>query len=360
MGAYSVTVLGGLEEIARREIEERLSGAEVRPAATRGERGRVHFEYGGPPTDVLALRSVVNVFAALDEASGIPADESGLEAIRQRAAQLDLGPALELHAAAHGPRTNPSFRCTSKRLGAQTYGSMEIMAAAGAAIVERYGWRVDLEGHDYDIHVDVDDDRLTIGLRLSPESLHHRSRVVHLPASLNPTLGYAMCVLSGPQPCELFVDPTCGAGTILIERAAVGPARLCAGDIFAHPVEAAHRNFEVAAVKVGLCRWDARRLPLRDGSVDKVCANLPWGRRAGSHTVNKHLYPRMVREFARVLRIDGLAVVLTLEKQMLIRCVGRHGWLRLERSVPVSVGGLRPAIYCIRKWREHERPQTAE
>lgn len=36
MGAYSVTVLGGLEEIARREIEERLSGAEVRPAATRG------------------------------------------------------------------------------------------------------------------------------------------------------------------------------------------------------------------------------------------------------------------------------------------------------------------------------------
>jgi tRNA (guanine6-N2)-methyltransferase len=271
---------------------------------------------------------------------------------------LDLGAALKLHERLHGPRPDPCFRCTSKRIGEHRYTSHDIMAAAGAGVQERYGWRVDLENHDYDIHVDVTDDRCSIGLRLTTESLHQRTRVAHVPASLNPTLGYALCVLSDPQEGEVFLDPTCGAGTLPIERAAIGPARMLAGDIWPQPVEMAHRNFEAHDLRVGLCRWDARRLPLAPDSVDKVCVNLPWGRRAGSHTVNKHLYPGLTREMARVLKVGGLAVMLSLEKRMMQRVVGRHGWLRVERTLPVSVGGLKPTIYLVRKWRGQEPPES--
>ncbi len=358
MGAYYVTALGGLERIVRWEISTYLPGATLAPDSDAGDRGRIHFRYDGPAGDVLRLRSIENVFGAVDEFAGLPADQGALEVIRARLAAVDLAPAAELHEQLHGPRDGPSFRCTSKRVGEHAYTSHDIMAAAGAGVQERYGWPVDLENFDYDIHVDVTDDRCCIGLRLTPESLHQRTRIAHVPASLNATLAYAMCVLSDPQEGELFVDPTCGAGTLPIERAAIGPAQMLAGDVFPQPIEMARRNFEAHGLHVGLCRWDARTLPLPPDSADKICANLPWGRRAGSHTVNKHLYPGLTREIARVLKVGSLAVILSLEKRMMQRVVGRHGWLRLERTLPISVGGLKPTIYLVRKWRGQEPPQS--
>jgi tRNA (guanine6-N2)-methyltransferase len=358
MGAYYVTALGGLERIVRWEVSTHLPGATLASDAEGGNRGRICFRYDGSPGDVLQLRSIENVFGAVEEFGGLPTDERALDVIQGKLAALDLGAALKLHERLHGPRPDPCFRCTSKRIGEHRYTSHDITAAAGAGVQERYGWRVDLENHDYDIHVDVTDDRCSIGLRLTTESLHQRTRVAHVPASLNPTLGYALCVLSDPQEGEVFLDPTCGAGTLPIERAAIGPARMLAGDIWPQPVEMAHRNFEAHDLRVGLCRWDARRLPLAPDSVDKVCANLPWGRRAGSHTVNKHLYPGLTREMARVLKVGGLAVMLSLEKRMMQRVVGRHGWLRVERTLPVSVGGLKPTIYLVRKWRGQEPPES--
>jgi 23S rRNA G2445 N2-methylase RlmL len=359
MSRYCVTVLGGLEEIARREIRSRLPGAVLCDAAGEDAWGPVFFDDDGPPADVLTLRSIEHVFAAVDAFGDVPTDESGPEVIRARLAAVGLDEPLRLHAAIHGARENPSFRCTSKRTGEHDFSSYEIMARAGAAIVARYGWRVDLEGYDYDLHVDLVDDRCCVGLRLTPVSLHHRSRIAHTPASINPPLAYALCLLSEPQPGEVFLDPMCGAGTILIERAALGPARLLAGDLHPRPVEMAQRNFEAFGAQAGLCRWDARRLPLAGESVDKVVCNLPWGRRVGSHLSNRHLYPGFVREVARVLRVRGLAVLVSLEKRMLTRAVERHGWLRIERRLLISVGGLNPWIFVVRKFRGNE-PPTAD
>ena len=359
MARYYATAVGGLEPILRDEIIKRLPGATVDAVLSSDAWGRTYFTCAGPPSDVLALRSVENVFAAAGQLEGLPADESALPMIRAFVASCDLTEATTVHAAVYGPRVDPSFLCTSKRTGQHLYGSMDIMAAAGAGVQDRYGWRVDLEGYDYDIHVDVTDDRLTVGLRLTPETLRRRGRVAHVAASLNPTLGYAMCVLTDPQPHEVFVDPTCGAGTVLLERAWFGPARMIAGDLFAKPIEAARENLRENGVEAHLLRWDARKLPLAAESVDKLCANLPWGRRAGSHLVNKHLYPPLVREIARVLRVGGLAVLLSLEKRMLGDCLDRHGWLRVTDSFVVSVGGLKPVVFVVRKWRGQERPDEA-
>jgi tRNA G10 N-methylase Trm11 len=146
----------------------------------------------------------------------------------------------------------------------------------------------------------------------------------------------------------------CGTGTVLIERASLGSATLLGGDFYPYPVAMARRNLAEHGLGVALHRWDAKHLPLRAGSVDRICCNLPWGRRAGSHTINKHLYPGFVREVARVLRVGGLAVLLTLEKGMLTRLVERHGWLQIDRSLLVGVGGLDPWIFVVRKFRGHE------
>jgi 23S rRNA G2445 N2-methylase RlmL len=130
--------------------------------------------------------------------------------------------------------------------------------------------------------------------------------------------------------------------------------------MFGHPVAMAARNLAAAAVPATLCRWDARALPVATETVDKTICNPPWGRRAGSHTANRHLYPGFVRQIARVLRVGGVAVLLSLEKGLLTGLVERHSLLRVARFLTVSVGGLHPSIYVVRKvgpWRERPRRQ---
>ena len=48
-------------------------------------------------------------------------------------------------------------------------------------------------------------------------------------------------------------------------------------------------------------------LPLADASVDKVLTDLPFGKQFGSLEDNRWLYPRVLMELARVLRVGGRA-----------------------------------------------------
>lgn len=55
-------------------------------------------------------------------------------------------------------------------------------------------------------------------------------------------------------------------------------------------------------------------LPLSDASVDKIMTDLPFGKQFGSLEENHRLYPSVLRELARVLRVGGLAVLLTSQQ----------------------------------------------
>lgn len=342
---YFASLIAGLEGIAAGELTERLPHASVLGAL----RGKLFFS-GGPPTEPLQLKTVEHVFAYVAQLEGLSATEDGLEQIRREFAALDLDDARSVHDALNPAPGRPSFRITAQRAGSHEYNSLEVAAAAGAGVVDRYEWDVDLEGFDYDVRVYVTDDTALVGLRLSPEPLHRRSRVVHAAASLNPTVAHAMCRLAPRSAGKLFVDPMCGAGTVLVERARLSPDALrLGGDLFAEPLHAAAQNLEAAETDADLVQWDARHLPLTDASVDAVVSNLPWGRRIGSHRVNRHLYPGFVRELARVLRPGATAVLLTQEKRLLTRLIGREDRLSFEAQHHLSLSGMHPTIYVIRR-----------
>jgi 23S rRNA G2445 N2-methylase RlmL len=82
-----------------------------------------------------------------------------------------------------------------------------------------------------------------------------------------------------------------------------------------------------------------------------VC-NMPWGRRIGSHRINRHLYPGFVRELERVLAPGAVAALLTQEKRLITRLLGRSDGLRLIREHHLSLSGAHPAIYLVRRSRE--------
>lgn len=340
------TLIAGLESVAADEVLEEIHEASVLAAA----RGRLFFHVPGPADEALDLLTVENIFFFVDQFCGVPLDRSGLSMIEKRLRQIDLGAALAEHHRLHGVPTRASFRITAHRSGNHDYNSVEVAAAAGAGVVQSYGWDVDLEGYDYDIRLYVTGESVLVGLRLSPEALHQRTRVEHAAASLNPTVAHAICRISEPRAGETVVDPMCGAGTILIERSRLGaPGLLLGGEIAEEPLHSAQVNLREAAVSAPLVRWDARRLPLREGAVDCVICNLPWGRRIGSHRANRHLYPGFLRELARILRPCGRAVLLTQEKRLLTGLASRSPRLHIVNRMPLSLSGMHPSIYVLER-----------
>jgi len=343
---YFATLIAGLEEIVVDELRERLPDATVLGAV----RGKVFFSSSRPPDEVLSLFTVENVFAYAGQICELPRTEDGLEVIEQWLAGLELEPALEAHQQLHGPYGEPSFRITAHRAGAHDYNSLQIAAAAGAGVVQRYGWGVDLDAYDYDVRVYVTDDTAVAGVRLTPDALHQRARVRHGAASLNATVAHAMCRLTRPTEKQVVLDPMCGAATLLVERNRLGRPRLMIGaDLFREPLHLARINVAAAGVEAWLINWDARRMCLARGSVDAVICNMPWGRRIGSHQGNRHLYPGFVRELVRVLKPGGVAALLTQEKRLITRLVGRSGRLKIIREDHLSLSGTHPAIYLVER-----------
>ncbi|CAN0453872.1 unnamed protein product, partial [Hapterophycus canaliculatus] len=66
------------------------------------------------------------------------------------------------------------------------------------------------------------------------------------------------------------------------------------------------------------CAWDAQSLPLRDGSVDAMVVDMPFGHSCGTPRQNAKLFPLVMAEMARVLRPgSGRAVLLVAQPHLL-------------------------------------------
>ncbi|MDE7092700.1 MAG: RNA methyltransferase, partial [Muribaculaceae bacterium] len=81
---------------------------------------------------------------------------------------------------------------------------------------------VRLENADAIINVHITDNRVTLSLDSSGESLHKRGwRVAQTEAPINEVLAAGIILLSGWRGDSPFVDPMCGSGTFLVEAAMI-------------------------------------------------------------------------------------------------------------------------------------------
>lgn len=177
----------------------------------------------------------------------------------------------------------------------------------------------------------------------------HGGRFMEREAALRPSVAGALVWLSQPEDSDVFLDPMCGSGTILLERATMGRyAMLLGGDSAPGAVEAAMANFGPRHQPRRLEVWDATALPLPDESVHAVVTNLPWGRKVGERASLPQLYEGVIREAARVLVPGGRMVILTSEWDFLKQAVGARRELATVRTVRnVYVLGRRADIFVL-------------
>ena len=353
---YYAQTAPGLERIAWREIEARLPNtAFIGFRRIRDKNGIVVFEYRGDPKNLLQLRSTEDVFYLVAHEGNVPLDRRGLRVIKEaikHSRYFDGG--LRIHREVRGARARKrtTFRVIARKQGAHhRYRRVDAQRAVEQGISQRYNfrWRLVEDKADVEIWFTLLHGEALYGLRLSDRTMRHRTyKIRHLPASLRPTTAYAMVLLSNPQPDDVFLDPMCGAGTILIERALTGRYKsLLGGDLDQTAVATTLENIGPRYKPTQIRHWDATHLPLADNSVDKVVSNLPFGRQVGTHEDNAVLYPRFFHEMERVVRPGGRLSILSGEHQFLKDALAKSRSLRLRGKYDILVLGMPATIYVI-------------
>ncbi|KAF9153926.1 THUMP domain-containing protein 3 [Linnemannia schmuckeri] len=195
--------------------------------------------------------------------------------------------------------------------------------------------------------------RMQVGitLPLAFSKCPYRFRPLGGRTSLRIEIAYTLLALADPKPGEVVVDTCSGVGTIPIVGAVHYPENWFTGlEVLPYNVERAAQNAkemiekvdryheqERAATESGagastrtivhshntrhpsLIVGDARAVCWRSGAVDLIISDLPWGKRENSHVYNCKLYPRLIREIIRLLRVNGRAVLITGERKLLQR-----------------------------------------
>jgi tRNA (guanine6-N2)-methyltransferase len=243
------------------------------------------------------------------------------------------------------------YRVVARMAGEHPFRRVDLQHAVERGIGERddHVWHLGGDGADVEFWVTMFPGELVLTLRLSDERLRHRDyKVAHMPGSLRPSVAAALGWLSEPAPDDLVLDPLCGAGTVLIERAHLGRyQQLIGGDSNPAALDAARENVGPRYKPIELHSWDATAIALEAASVSKVVTNLPWGMRHGSHAENRRLYPYLIEEFRRVVKPGGLIVMLTAETRLMADLMSR-GVFRPQKILRVSILGAPAAIYVVR------------
>jgi 23S rRNA G2445 N2-methylase RlmL len=341
----------GLEELLAEELRERVPAARVLRTVRGFDERTSLLVVGlrGEPAPLLGLRLAEDAFALGVEVEDVPGGWSGLRALRDA---VSASPLLEM-AAARAMELRPkrarrvTFRVVARVAGSHAFRRVDAQQAVETAIGERFReWRVVEENAQLELWLHLVGGLFLLGVRLSDERMRrHAGLRVSLPAALKPAIAAAMVRLSRPQEDDMFLDPMCGAGTILIERGEAGRYRqLLGGDADPEAVAATLANIGPRYKPIEVRQWDARRLPLADASVTRIVSNMPFGRQVGSPAENRALYPALLNEWARVLRPGGRMVLLTSESALLARAL-RGLPLTPGRRLPLLVRGHPAAMH---------------
>jgi 23S rRNA G2445 N2-methylase RlmL len=346
----------GFEAIAADEIATRIAGA--REITRRGvpDRAGMTIFFAPAAQKLASLRTVEDLFGLAGYRAGLVPEIQSLEKIRAASREAPLiEEALQARVkVSRGARAGRrlKFRVIARMAGEHEFRRVDFQRAVERGIVERtdHTWRLEEEDAEIEFWATMIDSEFFLTVRLSDDRIRHREyKAAHRPASLRASAAAALAWASDPREDDVVLDPFCGAGTILIERAHLGKyAMLYGSDRDPGALAAAQINVGSRYKPIQLENWDAAAIPLGDSSVSKIVTNLPWGMRYGSHGENRKLYPEWFREFSRVLKPGGTMVLLTAEWR-LMRDLERARKIAPSKVIRVSVLGTPASVYIAKK-----------
>jgi 23S rRNA G2445 N2-methylase RlmL len=348
----------GLEPVASDEIEQKLKGDVKRTG-----HGFVVFRVKEINGSLLSLKTTEDVFLYAWGTDALTYRAADLDNIRRwTAREVNWSRLLRIHQAVRPKiKSRPKYHFVTQMSGEHGYLRKDAREALVRGLAGKFpeNWRYAEENATAEVWLTIQGKTAICGLRLSDRTMRHRIyKLEHQRASLRPTMAAAMVYIAEPRPGHVVVDPMCGAGTILAETLMVlgesrRPSTVFGGDTDRAAVRSASTNLRRLG-RPALLHWNAARLPLADSCVDRILSNPPFGKQLGSPREIGPLYMRIVKEYDRVLKARGRAVLLVADFPVLREAAKEIGW-NAERSLRVRVLG-QPAVISV--WRKPEQSAT--
>lgn len=169
---------------------------------------------------------------------------------------------------------------------------------------------------------------------------------------LRPELAHLLCLLSNPAAHDTFLDLFCGSGAIPLERSLSFPyTQIVASDSDLSLVETLkHKVLSQQAFKV--TQMDALTLGgIEDQSIDKIVTDPPWGfyNSEGKQEMDlDELYADMLKAFTRVIKPDGIIVILTARKEILQEALEKQSSLHTSKKYDILVSGKKAGAYVLK------------
>jgi 23S rRNA G2445 N2-methylase RlmL len=346
----------GFEQIVARQLEREFEGIIIRDTrAIADKNGMLLFTYDGDISDLFELRTIEDLFVQVLVRTDIPPVYAGLKTLTEAVANIPIEQALTLARQIkpnRGGRGKLRYRVVARQANQASYRRIDAQQAVekGIALRQDHKWQLAEEGA-IEFWLNLLPDEVSIALRLSDEQMRRNDQKrEQIAASLRPSAAAAMIWLTRPKPNDVFLDPMCGAGTLLIERGEAGRYKqLLGGDIREEAVAATLANVGPRYKPIEVQEWDATRLPLEDASANAAAVNLPFGKQIGSVEDNRTLYPAFLTEMLRVLRPAARFVVLTGDTRTFEYVLKRtRGFVEYE-SYPVQLLGQRARVYVLER-----------
>ena len=164
---------------------------------------------------------------------------------------------------------------------------------------------------------------------------------------LYPELAYILCLISEPNKGDVFFDPFAGYGSIPAQRLHLPYKEIRAGEIDRDLQRKLEKKF---GKKVIVDPVNALSLStISDNSIDKIVTDPPWGLYETSKDIPE-FYTLMLKQFQRVLKDNGIMVILTAQKELTENLLSKfEGKLMLEEKYGTLVSGKKAGVYKIRK-----------
>ena len=172
---------------------------------------------------------------------------------------------------------------------------------------------------------------------------------------LSPQLGALLCRLSDPSPEDIFLDPFCGWGGIFLERLRWKYQMAFANDKDPRCVDSVKRELNASKKnwrkRTYIRKGDGTHLAdFSNGFISAIVTDPPWGEFDRKLTDVKSFYSTTLGNFTRVLKNDGVLILLTGRSvpvaEVIAECLFT---LMIEEEHEILVSGKKATIYKMKK-----------
>jgi len=154
------------------------------------------------------------------------------------------------------------------------------------------------------------------------------------PGELRPEFAWLMCYCGQPTRDSVVLDPFAGYGAIPMQIT----KHFCFKRLIANDIDPGKAQ--------PMCEDALHLTSIAGASIDLIITDPPWGYYEDIGDIAL-FYEAMLKEFKRILKQDGKAVILSARKEELARAVENTGVFVIERTIHTLVNGKKAGVYVL-------------